>query len=142
MRLIKLLLLVFLPLFAGVARLLPMPTVIGQSELSAPTGVIASDGSYTTKVGINWDTVRNATGYQIFRNTTNDSAAAVSLGATVAGAFFDNTAVGRFLAEPAITLQAAGLIRVRSRGTRARCSRAWMEFRAMRMMSSVRRAFR
>ncbi len=93
MRLIKLLLLVFLPLFAGVARLLPLQTVIGQTGLSAPTGVIASDGAYNTNVGINWDTVRNATGYQIFRNTTNDSAAAVSLGTTVAGAFFDNTAV-------------------------------------------------
>ncbi|MBC7911861.1 MAG: VCBS repeat-containing protein, partial [Pyrinomonadaceae bacterium] len=67
----------------------------GQSggALAAPTGVIASDGSYSTKVGLTWDTMRGATQYQIFRNTTNDTATAVSVGTTAAGAFFDATAV-------------------------------------------------
>src|SRR5438132_7837025 len=65
----------------------------GQSVvLSAPTGVIASDNAYSTKVGINWDTVRGATLYRIFRNTSNDSASAVGVGTTPEGSFFDDTA--------------------------------------------------
>ncbi|HMX27504.1 MAG TPA: hypothetical protein PKC13_18050, partial [Blastocatellia bacterium] len=68
--------------------------VRGQSgELAAPTGVSASDGSYNNKVGVSWDTMRNATRYRVFRNTANDAASAVSLGTTVEAVFFDKTAV-------------------------------------------------
>jgi cytochrome c peroxidase len=63
------------------------------TTLAAPTEVIASDNAYSTKVGIAWDAVRGATLYRIFRNTSNDSASAISLGATAEGTFFDNTAV-------------------------------------------------
>ncbi len=59
---------------------------------SVPTGVIASDGSYSTKVGVTWDPIRGATSYRIFRNTTNDSVTATSVGTTVQNAFFDTTA--------------------------------------------------
>ena len=72
------------------------PTAIGQSvgtTLSAPTGVIASDGNYYNKVGIHWDTIRGATVYRIFRNTTNNTAAATDVGTTSANYFFDTTAV-------------------------------------------------
>ncbi len=69
------------------------PHVTGQSGLSAPTGVIASDGSYINKVGLNWDTIRSATTYRILRNTANDSAGAASVGTTAANTFLDNTAV-------------------------------------------------
>lgn len=71
------------------------PTAIGQgsSSLSAPTGVRASDNSYISKVGLTWDTIRGATSYNIFRNTTNDISTAVSVGTTQAGSFFDTTAV-------------------------------------------------
>ena len=51
--------------------------------LSAPTNVIASDGDYSTKVGLHWDTIRNATTYRIYRNITNDSGSAVDVGTTV-----------------------------------------------------------
>ncbi len=67
--------------------------VSGQSGLTAPTRVIASDGSYVTKVGINWDAVRGAANYQIFRNTVNDTSSATSVGTTAAPYFFDQTAV-------------------------------------------------
>ncbi|HZH34706.1 MAG TPA: cytochrome c peroxidase, partial [Pyrinomonadaceae bacterium] len=68
--------------------------VTGQSGgLSAPTGFTASDRSYSTKVGLNWDTMRGATAYRIFRNTINDVSSAVDLGATAAPFFFDATAV-------------------------------------------------
>jgi hypothetical protein len=61
--------------------------------LSPPTDVIASDNAYATKVEITWDALRGATLYRIFRNTSNDSSAAISVGATAEGTFFDNTAV-------------------------------------------------
>ena len=71
------------------------PTASGQTEgslLSAPVGVNASDGSYADKVGIRWEPVRNAVNYRIFRNTTNNSAAAIDVGTTAADYFFDSTA--------------------------------------------------
>lgn len=61
--------------------------------LNAPTGVSASDNDYSTKVGINWDTIRGATGYRIFRNTTNNSGTAIDVGTTQANYFFDSTAM-------------------------------------------------
>ena len=69
------------------------PIVNGQSGLAAPTGVSASDGNYSNKVGLNWDAMRGATNYRIFRGTTNDSATAVEVGTTAAANFFDATAV-------------------------------------------------
>ncbi len=59
---------------------------------AAPTNVSASDDDYSTKVGIHWDTIRGATLYRIFRNTTNNSAAASDVGTTPANYFFDSTA--------------------------------------------------
>ena len=69
------------------------PSVSGQTGLSAPTGVIASDGSYNDKVGINWNSVRGGTTYRIFRSTSNDPSTAISVGTTVQPFFFDPTAV-------------------------------------------------
>ncbi len=63
------------------------------SAIDAPTGVIASDGDYSTKVGLRWDTIRGATLYRIFRNTTNTGGSAVDVGTTAANFFFDTTAV-------------------------------------------------
>ncbi len=88
------LILFLLPLVASIGHRYLFPTATGQSgELSATTGVIASDGTYSTKVGLTWDTMRGATTYQIFRSTTNDPNSAVSLGSTPAPNFFDTTAV-------------------------------------------------
>lgn len=60
--------------------------------LSTPTGVSASDNDYSTKVGINWDTIRGATSYRVFRNTINNTGTATDLGTTQANYFFDTTA--------------------------------------------------
>ncbi len=81
-------------LFAVVTAALRLaPAVRGQSGIPvAPTGVAASDGAYNNKIGISWDTMRNATRYQVYRNTANDAAAAVSLGTTVEATLFDTTA--------------------------------------------------
>ncbi len=64
----------------------------GGANLSAPTDLTATDGIYSTKVGLRWDTMRNATFYRIFRNTINDSATSTDVGATQANYFFDTTA--------------------------------------------------
>ncbi|MDX6384438.1 MAG: hypothetical protein QOK48_2011 [Blastocatellia bacterium] len=61
------------------------------NTLSAPTGLTASDNAYSTKVGISWEAVRSATLYRVFRNTVNDTAAAVSVGTTAEATFFDPT---------------------------------------------------
>jgi cytochrome c peroxidase len=95
-RTIKLSIIFLLSLVSGsilANRLWPGFTTTGQgTSLSAPTNVSASDGAYATKVGISWDTIRGATLYRIFRNTTNDSASAVVVGTTPEGSFFDTTA--------------------------------------------------
>ena len=67
--------------------------VSGQTSLLAPTGVIASDDAYSTKVGLHWDTMRGATTYRIFRNTVNDTATATDVGTTAANYFYDTSAV-------------------------------------------------
>src|SRR5439155_19414399 len=93
MRTIKLAMVLFLSVLVLTTlgnRLFRGFTVIGQgSTLSAPTNVTASDNSYSTKVGVSWDTVRGATLYRIFRNAVNDPASAVVVGTTVEGTFFD-----------------------------------------------------
>ncbi|MBK8813933.1 MAG: VCBS repeat-containing protein [Acidobacteria bacterium] len=66
-------------------------TASGQGSLSAPTAVLASDNNYADKVGVYWDTIRGATLYRIFRNTTNNSATATDVGTTAANFFFDLT---------------------------------------------------
>ena len=66
--------------------------VSSQTSLVAPTGFIASDNVYNNKVGLNWDAVRGATNYRIFRSATNNPATATDLGTTAAANFFDTTA--------------------------------------------------
>jgi cytochrome c peroxidase len=68
------------------------PVVNSQTSLIAPTGFSASDNAYNNKVGLNWDAVRGATNYRIFRNTTNNPATATEVGTTAMASFFDTTA--------------------------------------------------
>jgi len=63
----------------------------GGVNLSAPTDVTATDGIYSTKVGLRWNTMRGATGYRIFRGISADPAAALDLGTTPENSFFDTT---------------------------------------------------
>src|SRR3989454_9349692 len=78
-------------------RFSPSFTATGQATtLSAPTNVTASDNAYATKVEIEWEAIRGATLYRIFRNTANDSASAIAVGTTTQGSFFDTTvAIGQ-----------------------------------------------
>ena len=47
--------------------------------LLAPTGVTASDDTYTDHVEIDWTAATGATGYNVYRSTTNDSSTATVL---------------------------------------------------------------
>lgn len=75
--------------FLSNAKIKAQPGGIG---LAFPTGISASNGDYINKVGINWDTIRGATSYRIFRNTTNNSQTATEIGTTPANFFFDSSA--------------------------------------------------
>ncbi|HMJ08314.1 MAG TPA: hypothetical protein VK468_04875, partial [Pyrinomonadaceae bacterium] len=58
-------------------------TVSGHSaggSLAAPTGVSASVRQYATKVGLHWDTIRDATVYRVMRNVSDDAGSATDVG--------------------------------------------------------------
>lgn len=94
MRKTTLLLILVLPLLAIGNRHFRSFVTFGQGPgLAAPTDVAASDNSYSTKVGISWNAIFGATTYRVFRSTTNNSAAAIDVGATSAFQFFDASAV-------------------------------------------------
>ncbi len=77
----------------GAFALLRTDPVSGQSGvLSAPTGVMASDTKYNNKVRVEWDAIRGATLYRVFRGTTSNSATASDIGNTPANTFLDTTA--------------------------------------------------
>lgn len=68
--------------------------VEGRSQatgLAAPTGVLASDNDYYTKVGVHWEPIKGANLYRIFRNTSNTPATAADVGTTAANYFFDTS---------------------------------------------------
>ena len=97
MRTIKVTIVSLLCLIAALAfanHFSPSFITTGQATtLSAPTNVTASDNAYATKVEIEWEAIRGASLYRVFRNTSNDSASAIVLGTTIQGSFFDTTAV-------------------------------------------------
>lgn len=66
--------------------------VRSQAGLSAPTGVMASDTKYNNKVRVEWDAIRSATLYRVFRGTTSNPATALDIGNTPANTFLDTTA--------------------------------------------------
>ena len=59
---------------------------------SAPTGVSASDGNYTDKVRVTWNSVTDATGYEVWRNSSNSSSSASKLGNSTTSPFDDSNA--------------------------------------------------
>ncbi len=60
---------------------------------SAPTGVSASDGTYTDRVRVTWNTATGASGYKIYRNTSNSSSGRTQIGTSSNPAYDDMTAV-------------------------------------------------
>jgi hypothetical protein len=70
------------------------PTV---ATLTAPTGVSASDGTYSNKVVVTWNMVNGALNYELWRNTSNNTASASVLAQTTNVATYDDLAVGEGL---------------------------------------------
>ena len=57
-----------------------------------PTGVSASDGTYTDKVRVSWTAASGATSYQVYRNTSNSTSGASQIGTPTGTSFDDTTA--------------------------------------------------
>jgi len=61
-------------------------------EIKPPDGVTASDGEYFEKVRVSWYVVTEATGYNVYRNTENDTSSASLIGITQDNSIsFDDT---------------------------------------------------
>ena len=58
--------------------------------LAAPTGVAATDGTYSDRVRVTWNSVALATHYQVYRNTVNASGSATLVNDWTAGLTFDD----------------------------------------------------
>lgn len=59
---------------------------------AAPSGVAASDGTFSDKVQVTWTAVSGATAYDVWRNTSNASGTATKINAAdVTGASYDDT---------------------------------------------------
>ncbi|MGI6086470.1 MAG: leucine-rich repeat protein [Kiritimatiellia bacterium] len=62
---------------------------------AAPSGVSASDGTFTNKIKITWNVVDFATGYTVWRHTANNSAAATEIGSTTGTTYDDFATVAK-----------------------------------------------
>lgn len=60
---------------------------------AAPTGVSASDGDYTDIVLVTWLAVPGATGYEVWRNTADNSGSATQIASAVNGTSYADTTV-------------------------------------------------
>ncbi len=65
----------------------------GYVGVTAPAGLAASDGTYTTHVALSWSAVTGASGYEIWRHSVNDSAGASQIGTSASASYSDATAV-------------------------------------------------
>jgi hypothetical protein len=70
----------------------PTPTP-PTSPPAAPTGVSASDGTWSDRVRILWNASAGATSYHVYRNTTNDSGTAADSGPVTSTSIDDISAV-------------------------------------------------
>jgi hypothetical protein len=63
----------------------------GWRNVAPPTNVQASDGTYTDKVRVTWNAVSGATGYEVWRHTSNNSSSATRMASSVTGTSYDDT---------------------------------------------------
>ena len=78
----------------------PRSIVISCPSVGTPTGVNASDGTYTDRTRITWNSIPDATRYGVFRNTSNNTSGATLIGFRT-GTFLDDT--GQAGSQPGIT---------------------------------------
>ena len=65
-------------------------TISESPPLAAPANVAATDGAYTDRVCVTWNSVASATHYGVYRNTVNSSGSAAALDDWTAGTTFDD----------------------------------------------------
>lgn len=72
-------------------------TISESPPLAAPASVAATDGTYSDRVRVTWNSVVNATHYQVYRNTVNASGSATLINDWTAVLTFDDltATVGR-----------------------------------------------
>jgi len=63
----------------------------GYTKLTQPTGISATDGTYNDKVDVSWLNVAFATGYNIYRGETNDTAIATLIGISTSNVYSDSS---------------------------------------------------
>ncbi len=65
------------------------------AAIPAPTGVSATDGTYADKIGITWNTASGAEGYDVYRNTVDDTSTATKVAtlSAAAGRLYEDTSV-------------------------------------------------
>ncbi|MBI2440532.1 MAG: hypothetical protein HYV35_04085 [Lentisphaerae bacterium] len=65
----------------------------GWQALMPPTAVAASDGTYTNQVRVTWSASSGASGYQVWRNLSNDTGSASWIGSASASPYNDTNVV-------------------------------------------------
>lgn len=63
---------------------------LSREAFPAPTGVSASDGAYPDRVRVTWNMVAGATGYQVYRNSINNTAGAEAISDWIDAMVFDD----------------------------------------------------
>jgi len=69
------------------------PLVLPTAPPDTPTGVTASQGTYTDRIAVSWAPSTNAASYTVYRHTSDDSARATPIGTSVAPVYNDTTAL-------------------------------------------------
>jgi hypothetical protein len=70
---------------------LAQDSVVITRKAATPTGVAASDGTFTGKVALAWLAAPGAVSYRILRAETNDSSAAITVATAVSNTVYDDT---------------------------------------------------
>ncbi len=63
----------------------------GYRTLSPPTGLTATEGTYTSHVAVTWNSSSGASHYQVYRNTAIDSGSATPIGTWQTGTAYNDT---------------------------------------------------
>jgi len=63
----------------------------GYRTLSPPTGLTATEGTYTSHVALTWNSSSGASHYQVYRSTTGDSGSATPMGTWQTGTAYNDT---------------------------------------------------
>jgi hypothetical protein len=78
--------------YGGASGSLTLNVSLAAGALTPPTGVSASDGTYTDGVHVSWNAVGGATAYAVWRYTSNDSTKATQVNAAdITGTTFTDT---------------------------------------------------